>query len=349
MKRWAGGILVALGLLLAGRVAWFHLHSDTVGHRLVHQYIHAETVGLTKSYSTLPSGVIGVLSIPSLQEKAPIVAGTDMGQLAVGVGHLTDSVMPGQPGTSVLAGHNVTWFHRLNQLKVGEAFFVREGRYRYAFRIERKAIVPQGTPVLNSRRPTVVLESCYPMNALYFTPYRYLIWAREVGVSTIYGTPQVSFGKTYAAAGIPAALKAQGLTRSSNDLPMGQLQFKGTPSLNLMQSNAPLSAAEATTTLYFAAVHTLLQHRLLWGQNLGIPASSALWRVIQPGDLVAYLGRANESLGVVANQICSTQLAVKIAVTSPRGARRVVLLLLDGKVKGHQVWAARWVVIPSHS
>ncbi|HEX7405703.1 MAG TPA: sortase, partial [Candidatus Nanopelagicaceae bacterium] len=49
--------------------------------------------------------VIGTLSIPSLNERLPIIEGTDDSELKRGVGHYVRSVLPGIPDNSVLAGH----------------------------------------------------------------------------------------------------------------------------------------------------------------------------------------------------------------------------------------------------
>lgn len=346
MKRWAGGTLVGLGVLLACWVALFQWHSSTAGRRLVHHYLTAETVTLTNA-GHLPSGVVGVLRIPFLKETAPIVEGTSMARLAIGVGHLADSVMPGQPGTSVLAGHNVTWFHRLNLLKVGDTVSVIRGHHRYEFRIVRTAIVRAGMPVVDSRAPTIVLESCYPLNALYFTPDRYLVWAREVGVRASVKAPRVHLGTPFKAGGIPPALQAQGLTLTTNAMPMGHLTVSGTPSRDFVQSNAPLEAAQATTTLFFAGMHTLLQHHLAWGGHLALPASSPLWALVGPRDTIQYLTPADEVVAARGNQVRSTRLAVKVSVTSPTGHRTVMQLIFRGTVQHrHQVRAVSWMEIP---
>ncbi len=346
MKRRAGGFLVVLGVLLASWVAIFQWHSSTTGRRLVHRYVKAETATLTHA-EHLPSGVVGILRIPSLKETAPIVEGTTMAQLAIGVGHLQDSVMPGQPGTSVLAGHNVTWFHRINLLKVGDIFSVIRGRNRYEFRIVRTAIVQAGMPLVDSRTPTVVLESCYPLNALYFTRDRYLVWAREVGVRPLVVAPSVHLGTSFKAWGIPPALEAQGLTLRTNAMPMGHLTIRGNPSRDFVQSNAPLAAAQATTTLFFAGIHTLVQHHVAWGANLALPPSSPLWPLVSPGSTIQYLTQADEGVVARGTQVRSTRLTVEIAATSPRGSRTVMRLIFRATVqKGDQVRAVSWTEIP---
>lgn len=90
------------------RIPYFYYHSNHVGHQLLKDSSHltpthtgavatATTEATDKQVSAkLPEGLLGRVYIPALQLKAPLVQGTKDKQLAVGVGHLETSVMPGK-------------------------------------------------------------------------------------------------------------------------------------------------------------------------------------------------------------------------------------------------------------
>jgi sortase A len=51
---------------------------------------------------------IGNLTIPALKQIMPIIHGTDENELKKGIGHFTQSVLPGEINNSVLSGHRDT-------------------------------------------------------------------------------------------------------------------------------------------------------------------------------------------------------------------------------------------------
>jgi sortase A len=78
-------------------------------------------------YSVYPSkgDNIGSLTIPALKRKLPILQGTDDEELRKGVGHFTQSVLPGEEDNCVLSGHRDTVFRQLGELKIGDLLIVQ--------------------------------------------------------------------------------------------------------------------------------------------------------------------------------------------------------------------------------
>ena len=68
---------------------------------------------------------IGSLTIPALKLDLPIVQGTGVRELEKGVGHFTQSVLPGQKDNCVLSGHRETVFRQLGNLKIGDTLIVQ--------------------------------------------------------------------------------------------------------------------------------------------------------------------------------------------------------------------------------
>jgi sortase (surface protein transpeptidase) len=68
---------------------------------------------------------IGSLTIPALARKLPILQGTGVKELEEGVGHFTQSVLPGEEDNCVLSGHRETVFRQLGDLKIGDQLIVQ--------------------------------------------------------------------------------------------------------------------------------------------------------------------------------------------------------------------------------
>lgn len=271
----------AAGAVVLAQIPFFYLRSSIRGHQLLHQAQQqlasagagqpgqpvqaGQSVSLTRLQLMKPAhpgALLGELSIPKLGLKAPVLQGTDDKELDVGSGHLTTSVLPGQAGTSILAAHNATWFRHVDQLKKGDRIVVRLASGTYTFQVSGSRVVHTGAPVYDTSDSTLVLEACYPLNALYLTPYRYLVFASLTSRSQSSSTPAmhtVGGGNAGAdplySAQVPTDLARQGLTLATNSLPMGKLSYIGNPSQSYTQSNQPLSAANTLVALYLAWLH----------------------------------------------------------------------------------------------
>ena len=263
-SKWLGMGSILAGLILLGRIGWFYTHSYINGQSLLQhdeQLTHSrsgKTVHATHivypAMSTPRHTNLGILHISSIHLTAPVLQGTHDAEINSAVGHLSASVFPGERGTSILAGHNVTWFHRINAIPLGGIIAYTTSSGTWTFRVVRHQVVHVGTPVPNSPIPHLVLEACYPLNALYLTPYRYLVTA------VLVKSPQPPrethlYGSTTYHIAIPAVIRRQGVTLASNYAPMGTLQITGHPSTTWRQSNAPLNLASAITSGYFAILH----------------------------------------------------------------------------------------------
>lgn len=151
--------VVGVGLLVVGLVClvwagWTYLGTDLVAHRSYER----EAQGLRSAWATpaasapvtstpaavptsaapsaapsaaatVPGGAIALLRVPRFgaSYEVPVVAGTDLDDLARGVGHYTGTAGPGEVGNFALAGHRVTHgqpFARLLELRRGDEVVV---------------------------------------------------------------------------------------------------------------------------------------------------------------------------------------------------------------------------------
>jgi sortase A len=113
-----------------------------------------------------------------------VLAGGSGRTLAFGPGHLSASVLPGEQGNSVIAGHRDTHFQFLQLLQVGESllFEMPDGR-RHLYRISGLETVDsrRGSIVLDTDQAMLSLVTCYPFNALRAgSPMRFVVSAEMI-------------------------------------------------------------------------------------------------------------------------------------------------------------------------
>lgn len=252
-RRWllqlVGVAAVLGGLALIGRIVLFYARASVVGGERVRA---AETATTRVAW---PRGVLALLRIPAIRVVAPVEQGTSETVLNVAVGHLATSVMPGSPGTSVLAAHNVSWFSGLGALHEGSLIEVDTLSEQQVYRVVWHRVVDVGATVANTPSPSLVLEACWPLDALYLTPQRYLVGATLVATTRLDGSPRLPHDATYRAVGIPAPIASQNLNLAANDLPMGSFAVDGAAKPSWVGSSAPYSLAAAEVRWLIALLH----------------------------------------------------------------------------------------------
>jgi len=320
---WSGIAIMVTGLLLVARVPYFFARSAIVGMNLIrNEQSQLKRGGTPGGIANRPSGSqreaspLALLQVPQLHLTAPILQGDGDAVLSVAVGHLPDSVMPGQLGLAVLAAHNATWFRNINKLHSGSLIYIATQSGRYEFQVLHAQIVRTGTPVANTRSASVMLETCYPLNALYLTPYRYLVTATLV--------KQTARRLSYQSLAKPRGVlvnytTARNLTFipsfTNSDVPMGSLTYTHDTPLSYEDSPAPLSAANLMARLYAAflkesevgdtkKLQTLLVH---------IPAQNPLWHV--PLSAVTYQSAFAVTLDVSRTSLVSVKSSVWLRVS----------------------------------
>jgi sortase A len=280
---------IVAGLCIAGSIALFLHHSSTTGNALVHQ----ETKALSRTKSpaacvhspttppvTAPGGlaVDALLQVPKLKLDAPVLEGDDDPELDIGVGHVPASSWPGISGTDVLAAHDVTWFSQINRLSIGDTILMVTPCHTFDYTVIDHSVINAGSPIFQSVQGRLVLVTCYPLNALFLTPKRYIVEATLTSFTNEGAVADpVQAAPPLPAVPAPAALAAQGLDLAHNPVPLGTLSFAGTPDLIWTQSQAPLQAEALTLELYFAALRSAEQDNPSWWNTIapGVPFSDA--------------------------------------------------------------------------
>lgn len=142
----------------------------------------------------VPVEGIGRLRIPAIGVALPIVEGTTPASLSTGAGHLSGTAVPaGGTGThSVLAGHSGyadhrTFFDRLDELVVGDIFFIDVAGATIAYRVDQVSVVaPDDFSGIQSVEGAdhVTLLTCTPFGT---TDFRLLVRGARVPFSVADG------------------------------------------------------------------------------------------------------------------------------------------------------------------
>ncbi|MEG9296069.1 class D sortase [Mangrovibacillus sp. Mu-81] len=135
------------------------------------------------SYSFSQGDVVGILNIPKLNKELPIIEGTDGAELEKGVGHYSDTKLPGQKDRIFLAGHRDTVFKRMGEIERGDILEVqlKSGFHQYEV-FETFIVEETDLSVLKTTAPDEILtlSTCYPFEYLSSTEERYIINARKM-------------------------------------------------------------------------------------------------------------------------------------------------------------------------
>ncbi|MFZ2761175.1 MAG: class D sortase [Trichococcus flocculiformis] len=200
MKRMVGFGLLISGVALIGYAAfqihWHHASAEkalAIAEEMIttqkeSDQADSESVGELYKTGALRyqvDDVIGILSIPALEETYPIIEGTDEEMLLKGVGHYATTALPGGNEQILLSGHKGTVFQRLGELQPGDRFIVDMGYGSYEYEMRESEIVAaDDTTVITPRGEEVLtLSTCYPFSYIGSASERYIIYAYPVAAS----------------------------------------------------------------------------------------------------------------------------------------------------------------------
>lgn len=287
-RRWwvagLGAALVVAGGALAYRVEEFLHHSSSSARALVRDFEASQpatqaagtgTGGLSPAAasctSTAPGGARMLLEIPALHEIAPVLEGTSDATLGVGVGHLASSPWPAAGGNTVLDAHDVTFFRSIDALRRGDQVLLVGTCTTWRYEVSGSTVLEQGRPVAAATGPHLVLVTCWPTDALFYTTKRFVVVARLATVAPTRAVLPAARRLPDVTAALAPALAALHLDASTAGVPLGTLSLDGRFDASWLTSSRPLQASDAATRLLEAAVVAAR------GREPGP------WRVMAPG------------------------------------------------------------------
>ncbi len=251
-------MLLLLGAVVGVAYPLWWQHRQTIeGSREIHGLAGTTASGCAGMASAGP----GVLRIPAVAVVAPVVEGTSAAVLAISVGHESSSPWPGERGTSVLEAHDVGYFASNQLLRPGDIVTYTRACRTYRYRVVEHYILRPGDTIPSPGASGLVLDSCWPTDALWFTPSRLIVTAVLTGVHS---------DKPVATSVAPTPLVPQ-LPRGVPTPPnlfnegwlAGTLSLTGTPALAWKDGPAPL-AWESVGLRAFSALRMAEQTKASW-------------------------------------------------------------------------------------
>ena len=204
MRRALGTALVVAGLLVladaAATLAWQEplsaLRATRTQHHLAAQ-LHALELSAPRhtadaahlaidarvlARSRRDGQPLAELRIARIGLRAVVVRGTAPGDLREGPGLIAGTPLPGQHGTTAIAGHRTTYgapFRNIDKVRPGDQVAITMPYGRFTYRVERTRIV-KPTDVWVTQRVSydrLILSACHP---LYSAAKRIVVFARLV-------------------------------------------------------------------------------------------------------------------------------------------------------------------------
>ena len=125
---------------------------------------------------------LGMMFLPSLKVRSPIVEGVTDPMFDLGMGHWPGTAMPGERGNAVYGGHRTAGpapLYHVDKLKKGDSIIILRGLKRYHYKVTTTFVVkPTAVWITRqSSKSTLTLFSCHPLHS---TKRRYIVQASLV-------------------------------------------------------------------------------------------------------------------------------------------------------------------------
>ena len=122
----------------------------------------------------------GQLSVKDCGVDCPLFMGDGDIALSNGAGVYYGSFIPGYGRTTLIAGHNNTFFNGLKNAKSGQEITIKTGYGIYRYKIKETAAKDEsdaGAYDLSADKENLVLYTCYPFDEVGLTDKRFFVYA----------------------------------------------------------------------------------------------------------------------------------------------------------------------------
>ncbi|WEX76486.1 class GN sortase [Sinorhizobium numidicum] len=177
--------LIALaGLMLIGKGFYMKAKAD-VSQILLKRSFEAQLHGAAggKPWPWADFETAAEISAPRINRSAIVLSGASGEALAFGPAWLSNTSLPGDQGTAVIAAHRDTHFRWLKDVKPGDLLVLtrKDGR-RFIFRAEEGRVARWDESGINASAGgyRLALATCWPFDAIEQGPMRYIVSAELV-------------------------------------------------------------------------------------------------------------------------------------------------------------------------
>lgn len=142
---------------------------------------------IASSNLVYPKGgdLFGKVVIDKVGINEPLYYGDSEEILRLGAGQYIGSMIPGDLGTTLIGGHNLPSFGKIYYLEVGDEINIQTHYGDYTYQVTEIKVADYKDPVIDSKlgdrsKRSLILYTCYPLDAIGLTPERVFVSADYV-------------------------------------------------------------------------------------------------------------------------------------------------------------------------
>jgi sortase A len=176
--------LGAIGLACIMAASWIHVKAFAA-QLLIDAAWNRSQNGITdaRPWPWADTSPVARMTFQSLKSLV-VLEGSSGRNLAFAPGHDASSVLPGEPGNSVISAHRDTHFRELEHARIGDRIRVERADGRsFLFSVTDVSVVDSRTTriALDGDEPRLTLVTCYPFDAITpGGPLRFVVSAKSI-------------------------------------------------------------------------------------------------------------------------------------------------------------------------
>lgn len=182
LPRYGALILLFAGLSFTGKALYIHAKAGLAGYLLRSSWQETLQNGDTaRPWPWADTWPVARMLVPKHEIDLVVLEGDSGNVLAFGLGHMTLSSLPGQPGNAIISGHRDTSFRFLERIRIGDRIIMQtKERGMVPYKVVATQVVDASVldMTVEADVPLLTLVTCYPFDALMpGGPERYLVFA----------------------------------------------------------------------------------------------------------------------------------------------------------------------------
>ena len=141
------------------------------------------TVALSEINYPKEGDLYAKITIPSADIDCNLYYGDGKAQLKKGAGTYMGAFIPGYDRTTLIAGHNHTYFTTLHKIEEGDSIFIETSYGKYEYRVSGIKIADHDDETaydLLKREENIILYTCYPFVLQGYYQERYFVYGEYV-------------------------------------------------------------------------------------------------------------------------------------------------------------------------